>query len=170
MVQKNTPYINKSGYSMFWNSMWDDKINFSKNLQKDFFLKSFINFFFSDFIFNQFVNNFKINKFENNLIIHNNYDFNIFNKNKRFIKSQMNFFCESYFVLSKIWLFRYQNWVILYFYIFSKNNPTFKKNIKINKSKKYYLYNYLNNYYLNTFKLGKINSFIDNNIFKKNNF
>lgn len=168
MVQKNTPYINKSGYSMFWNSMWDDKINFSKNLQKDFFLKSFINFFFSDFIFNQFLNNFKKN--ELNVDFFKNYNFNILNFNKKFLKIYINSFCDSYFILSKIWLFKYQNWVILYFYLFSKNNPIFKKNNSKYKVKKNHLYNYLNNYYLNIFKFNKINSNVSHNIFKKNNF
>lgn len=168
MVQKNTPYINKSGYSMFWNSMWDDKIDFSKNLQKDFFLKSFINFFFSDFIFNQFLNNFKKNELDNNF--NKNYNFNILNFKNFFLKSFINSFCDSYFILSKIWFFRYQNWIILYFYLFSKSNPIFKKNNKVYKIKKNYLYNYLNNYYLNIFKYNKINFNINNNIFKKNNF
>lgn len=169
MVQKNMPYINKSGYSMFWNSMWDDNINYSKNLQKDFFLKSFINFFFSDFIYNQFINNYKKNNFNvNNFLV--NHNFNILNKNIKFIKSYMNLFCESYFVLSKIWLFKYQNWVVLYFYVFSKNNTFFKKNSKIIRYKKSYLYNYLNNYYLNIFKFNKINYNINNKTFKKNNF
>lgn len=169
MVQKNTPYINKTGYSMFWNSMWDNKINFSKNLQKDFFLKSFINFFFSDFIFNQFVNNFKLNK-TNNLFIINYHNFNFLNKNFKLIKSYTNTFYESSFILSKIWLFKYQNWVVIYFYIFSKGIPIFKKNLKINKSKKMYLYNYLNNYYFNIFKFNKLNFNNKNKIFFKNNF
>ena len=34
MGQKSIPVLNKVGISMFWNSMWDDKINYSKNLHK----------------------------------------------------------------------------------------------------------------------------------------
>lgn len=169
MVQKNMPYVNKSGYSMFWNSMWDNKNNYSKFLQKDFFIKSFINFFLSDFLQNQFV--FKTNF--NKLVLKNlknNYNLNFLENNKIYI----NLFLNNNFNLevhsSKIWLFKYQNWIIIYFFIFSKlNSYIFKKNLKFSKNNLYF-YNYLNNFYLNAMQLNINTKYSESFIFNKNNF
>ena len=169
MVQKNMPYINKSGYSMFWNSMWDSKNNYSKFLQKDFFIKSFCNFFFSDFLQNQFIFKFNLNKI--NLInIKNNYNLNFLEKNKTYINLYLNNNFNSDIYNSKIWLFKYQNWIIVYFFIFSKlNSYIFKKNAKLNKNN-LYLYNYINNYYLNVMQLNFNKKYSHSFIFNKNNF
>jgi len=169
MVQKNTPYINKSGYSMFWNSMWDSKNNYSKFLQKDFFIKSFINYFFSDFLQNQFIFKMNLKKLHFNEI-KNKYDLNFLNSNKNYINLYLNnnnFSNELH--ISKIWLFKYQNWIVLYFFIFSKSNSyVFNKNLKLYKSNLYF-YNYLNNYYLNLLKLN-FNDKYSKSFFLKNNF
>ena len=199
MVQKNIPYINKSGYSMFWNSMWDNKNNYSKFLQKDYFIKSFINYFFSDFLQNQFVfktnfnkldlnsiklnynynflsnnknylNLFLNNKINNEFFLKNVYDFNSINKNKNYLNYYLNNNFNSDIYLSKIWLFKYQNWIILYFFVFSRNNSyVLKKNTKFYTNNVYFS-NYLNNFYLNLFKLNVNKKYSDSFIFSKNNF
>jgi hypothetical protein len=169
MVQKNIPYINKSGYSMFWNSMWDNKNNYSKFLQKDFFIKSFINYFLSDFLQNQFIFKSNLNKIDF-VNIKNNYNLNFLDKNKNYINLYLNNNYNLDIYNSKIWLFKYQNWIIIYFFIFSKiNSYIFKKNIKFNKNN-LYLYNYLNNYYLNLMKFNTTKKYTESFIFNKNNF
>ena len=158
MVQKNLPYINKSGHSMFWNSMWEDKNNFYKNLQKDFFIKSFINFFFSDYIFNQFF--YKFNFKKNLDFCFTKYDYNFSEnsfKKPNNIKLYLNKSFDNSIILSKIWFFKYQNWLVLYFYIFSKQTHNPKQILKFSKNSNYF-YNYLNNYYFNLNNYNNINS------------
>lgn len=169
MVQKNMPYINKSGYSMFWNSMWDNKNNYSKFLQKDFFIKSFINFFFSDFLQNQFIYKIDFNK-HNLWNISSNYNLNYLENNI----NSINLFFKNNFNIdiynSKIWLFKYHNWIIIYFFVFSKiNSYIFNKNIKVIKNNLYF-YNYLNNYYFNLTKLNINKKYYNSFFFYKNNF
>lgn len=163
MVQKSSPFINKSGYSMFWNSMWDSKNNFSKNLQKDFFIKNFINSFFSDFSHNQILYNFKNNHQLNNYI-NLKYNFNLKNKN------YLNVFLKNNFTqdlnLSKIWFFKYQKWIIIFFFIFYKNNSYIFKNILIKNSYNLNLFKHINNYNNQYFKKPHLKYFF----FKKNNF
>ena len=170
MVQKSNPYINKTGYSMFWNSMWDSKNNYSKNLQKDFFLKSFINFFFSDFIQNQFIFKFNFLKLNNYSVFFKNYNLNFLNKDKKHLNYYLNNNFNTDIYISKIWLFKYQNWVILYFFIFSKiNSYFFKKTLKSFKNKAYF-FNYLNNYYTNSLNLDLKKNYFNKFFFKKNDF
>ena len=169
MVQKNIPYINKSGYSMFWNSMWDSKNNYSKFLQKDFFIKSFINYFFSDFLQNQFIFKINFSKLDFNKI-KLKYDFNFLTVKKNYINSYLNNNINNDIHISKIWFFKYQNWVILYFFIFSKTNSyVFNKNFKLNKNNLYF-YNYLNSYYFNLLKLNFNKKYSNSFFFLKNNF
>jgi len=168
MVQKSMPYVNKSGYSMFWNSMWDTKNSYSKFLQNDFFIKSFINFFLSDFFQNQFI--LKLNNTNLTNFVNFNYKFHHFNNSKKLMSLYLieNFNINIYF--SKIWLFKYQNWIIIYFYIYSKSNSyIFKKNTRINKNNNY-LYNYINNYYISSLSLNINKNYYDSFFFLKNNF
>lgn len=121
MAQKSIPLMNKAGYSMYWNNMWDDKVNYSKNLNK--------NIFFND-IFDIILKN-------NNSYNYNNYNYNYFRLSKIFFF----FFNKSlnknnlkpnkitkHNYNSKIWLLKLNNWVIIYSFII---NSFFKKNYKI---------------------------------------
>jgi len=168
MVQKSTPYLNKSGYSMFWNSMWDSKNNYSKTLQKDFFIKSFINFLMADSIQNQFIFSYKSK--QNLSFIKNSYKLNFLINNNKYINTYFNNNFNLEIHLSKIWLFKYQNWIIIYFYIFSKfNSYILKKNLKFQRDNLYF-YNYINNYYLNFLKININKKYYNRFYFDKNNF
>lgn len=169
MVQKNIPYINKSGHSMFWNSMWDTKNNYSKFLQRDFFIKSFINYFFSDFLQNQFIFKFNLNNLSL-FSINSDYNLNLIEINNKYINLYLNNNSNLDIYNSKVWLFKYQSWVIIYFFIFSKfNSYILKKNFKINNNS-LYLYNYLNNYYINLLRLNFNKKYSKSFILNKNNF
>ena len=50
MAQISIPMSNKVGYSMFWNSMWDSKINYAKSLKEDIYLNKFVPMIFNDSI------------------------------------------------------------------------------------------------------------------------
>lgn len=166
------PIMNKTGYSMYWNCMWDDKLNYSRSLKDDIFLKNFIYIFFEggdNFMF--FV------------------DLRFYEKKNHFLKKKYNFQIKQVFkkneigaeigykyavkkkkkfrpFLSKIWLIKYQTWIIIYFYSYSFNLSSFfkkkiKKSKKIKKNKKYFTIVF--NYYKNLLKLNCSYFFFKNN-------
>lgn len=147
MGQISIPAANKSGYSMFWNSMWDSKHNYNIFLKQDIFIKSslilFLNDYSSDKLFfflklesRQVFNKYLINdlKIKKNLNFNSYYNFirNLDNNNDLFF--------------SKLWLLRYQSWVILNISILSFiKNDNLKKNLEINFD------NWFFSYYKNLF-------------------
>lgn len=155
MGQISIPMANKVGYSMYWNSMWDNKINFSRSLKEDVFIKSFLNLLFED-------------KFSKNLI-ENNRNFNYKNINlKKYnvhIKpeNQDNISLKKYLfslyqndiTYSKVWIIKYQTWVIVHFFLYL---PLFNK-LKIREHNIYNdedladLFGLYNNYLLTNIKL-----------------
>lgn len=150
------PIMNKTGYSMYWNSMWDDKINYTRSFKEDIFIKIFFYLFIEGGY--TFLFRYKINSVDDHLnYIKNKYNLHILKKKKE--ESNFNLvvnysnFSESY--TSKIWLLKYQNWVIFYFFIYSFNSGIFykkKKNSIIKKSKVKY-FNILISYYYKFLKL-----------------
>jgi hypothetical protein len=149
MGQISIPAANKSGYSMFWNSMWDSKHNYNIFLKQDIFIKSslilFLNDYSSDKLFfflksdsKKFFNKYLISdlKLKKNINFNSYYNFirNLDNNNDLFF--------------SKLWLLRYQSWVILNISIltFFKNDK-FKKDIDVNFDNWFFLY-YKNLFYI----------------------
>lgn len=149
------PIMNKTGYSMYWNSMWDDKLNYTRSFKEDVFIK----FFFYLFIEGgyTFLFRYKIKDINDHLnFLKSKYNLHILKKKKEednfnLVVDYSNF-SESY--TSKIWLLKYQGWVIFYFFIYSFNSGIFykKKKYKFKKSNKKYL-NILISYYYNLVKL-----------------
>ena len=167
MAQKTIPISNKVGYSMFWNSMWDSKNNFSKVNQINFFIKFFLNFFFNDFFKNYY---FYIYKFKNFFYksMKIKHELNIVDNKGGDLIFKNNYKNNLY--ISKIWLFKYQNWIIIYFVLYSKINfDNFKKHL-INNYDNFNTLNLLNNYYLNLFKINLNSNYLNNLINCKNNF
>lgn len=134
MGQISIPASNKSGYSMFWNSMWDSKHNYNIFLKQDIFIKSSLILFFSDYSSDKlffFLKNdsrkklkkYKISNIRNKKKINFNLYYNFFRNN---VNNNDIFF-------SKLWLLRYQSWVILNISIFSFfKDDVFKKKLEIN--------------------------------------
>lgn len=153
MGRISVPIMNKTGYTMYWNSMWDDKINYNRSLKEDIFLKEFVYLFFeggSNFMIYLNLKNFqeKLEIFKKKYFFHTK---KLIKKNdigteisfKLVIKRKKKF--RPY--LSKIWLIRYQNWVIIYFYAYSFNLSSFYKK-SLDLKKKYSKYaNILSIYY-----------------------
>jgi hypothetical protein len=152
------PIMNKTGYSMYWNSMWDDKLNYTRSFKEDVFIKIFFNLFVEGGY--TFLFRYKIKNIDDHLnFLKKKYNLHIFKKNKE--ENNFNYITnysknsEPY--TSKIWLLKYQTWIIFYFFIYSFNSGIFnkigkKKKIKFKKSNKKYL-NILISYYLNLIKL-----------------
>jgi len=161
MGQKSIPMLNKAGYSLYWSSMWDDKHNYSRNLKEDIFLRSFIPLLFEDRFSIMLLNSKQLNnkKYFNNLGNVYNISLNHCDSLKEFQLHLINFDNKLVYN-SKLWIWKYQTWVILYFFIYS-----FKYNRLLNKFKKKEnnvtlsnQYNILSDYYYSLFKY-KYNNF-----------
>jgi len=147
MGQISIPAANKSGYSMFWNSMWDSKHNYGIFLKQDIFIKSslilFLNDYSSDKLFfflkSDSKQNFK-KYLLNDLKLKKNISFNSY---YNFIRNSDN---NNNLFFSKLWLLRYQSWVILNISILTFfKNDTFKKGIDVDFD------NWFFSYYKNLF-------------------
>lgn len=156
MGQISIPAANKSGYSMFWNSMWDSKHNYNIFLKQDVFIKSSLILFFSDYSSDKLFfflklnsrNNFKSYKiinFKNKKKINFNLYYKFFRKNN-----------NSDIFFSKLWVLRYQSWILLHIsvFFFLKDDIS-KKKIEINFD------NWFFNYYKNLLMCEK-NVFLQN--------
>jgi len=155
MGQISIPAANKSGYSMFWNSMWDSKHNYNVFLKQDIFIKSslilFLNDYSSDKLF-FFLNSLSKNNF-------NKYSVNVIKQNKNnnysFFYNYIRKTNNNDLFFSKLWLIRYQSWIVLNLSIFTfLKNEILKKKLEINFDNWFY------SYYKNLFFLK--NNFIKN--------
>lgn len=133
MGQISIPASNKSGYSMFWNSMWDSKHNYNIFLKQDIFIKSSLILFFSDYSSDKlffFLKYNSRNKFKKYVLN------NVKNKKKINFNSYYNFLRNTNnndVFFSKLWLLRYQSWVILNISVFSFfDEDVFNKKLEIN--------------------------------------
>ena len=161
MGRISVPMMNKTGYSMYWNSMWDDKLNYSRSFKEDVLIKIFFNLFVEGGYL--FVKSSKMSNVDDYLkILKNNYNlpFLKFKRDENRYNYILDTRKESQRYLFKVWLFKYQSWVIFYFFTYSfnlskfskkffKKKPRFKK--KINKNKQYF--NIFSNYYYTLLKI-----------------
>lgn len=123
MGQSSIPLLNRSGYSMFWASLWDSKHTFSKLVKEDFFIRQYINNIFKEKISSKpvfFLKNFKnltqptyLSKFNINVIV----DLNVSSLSKFLFRCNK---IPNY--LSKIRIIRFQKWLIIYFRIYTPNS------------------------------------------------
>lgn len=148
MGQISIPSANKSGYSMFWNSMWDSKHNYNIFLKQDVFIKSSLILFFSDYSSDKlffFLKNISRNNFKQYKIINfkNNKKIN-FNSYYKFLRKTNN----NDIFFSKLWVLRYQSWIILNISIFFfSKKENLKKELEINFDN--WFFNYYKNLLLN---------------------
>lgn len=122
MGQIGIPMLNKVGYSMFWNSMWDNKINYSRNLKEDIYLNKIFKYLLNDNTsFNTLTHTKKREKMFNYKL----------SKSKHFYKKNLFKLNKIIFYSSKLWILKYQKWVILYNFIYiPKFSEISKFNIK----------------------------------------
>lgn len=165
MAQISIPMSNKVGYSMYWSSMWDRKINFSRFLKEDIYLNTFIPLIFNDKISTKILKTFDFNE----LIKNNNfYNYNIHIKQEN-LKSNLFFnYIKELNKLnsfnSKVWIFKYQKWLIIFFFVYLTKFNSFKivlkkENKKINK-----IYNNVNSLF-NLYKISSLKTKYSYNYF-----
>lgn len=168
MAQISIPMSNKVGYSMFWNSMWDGKINFSRLLKEDIYLNIFIPLIFQDKIstkiiktrdFNKLIK--KIDFFRYNLHLKTN------NLNKLSFYNYITSLNKIKYFSSKVWILKYQKWVIIYFFVYLPKFNTLK-NIENNPNNKYFEnYNNINSLFI-LYKTSWLKSTYSYSFFNKN--
>lgn len=139
MAQISIPMSNKVGYSMFWNSMWDNKINFSRSLKEDIYLNIFIPLIFDDNISGKVI---KTRNFDSLVTSFNLQKYNLHLKSSNVNKSSFYKYISELnkltFFNSKVWILKYQRWVIIYFFMYLPKYNTLKNNIlKIKQKDKY---------------------------------
>lgn len=167
------PIMNKTGYSMYWNSMWDDKLNYTRSFKEDVFIKIFFYLFIEGGY--TFLFRYKIVDVDKHLkFLKNKYNLHIIKRKKD--ENNFNLITDysntSEPYTSKVWLLKYQNWVIFYFFTYSFNSGIFykKKKQKKKKQTKMKYLNILISYYYNILKLDYSFDFYTNYCSKKFNF
>jgi len=132
----SNPTINRWGLNLFWYKYWYTDKNYNLNTQIDtammHLVHSFLNFGILSYT-NIFINNYwaKFKKNTNYFNEHNTKYFRIMNF-KNSISQQIEHFKKRIKIeniyQSKIWILKFQNWIIINFYCF---NPLIKKNLNL---------------------------------------
>jgi len=130
MGQTSLPVLNRTGYSTFWQSVWDDKFNYTRGWKEDHYFRHLVPFLFSDKVtrsklllnYNTIRISLLLSKYKNvdvfeetgDLFKHINFCFGDKKKTKHFIL--------------RIWIIKFQTWFLFFFKIYT---PSFKKKILI---------------------------------------
>ena len=144
MGQASIPVINRTGYSMYWLSSWDDLHSYSRYFNEDIFIRDFFDNIFNrkisaSFIFFKPKNSlYKYNEFLTRYRIYLRHSVN-FKQVPKFLKR----FYKIPYYWSKIRIMRFQKWLIVYLTIFSTNrlilrhnfvrNQLYKNSLRFNK-------------------------------------
>lgn len=167
MGRISSPCLNKVGYSMFWNSMWDNKHNFSKLLNEDEFLRICVPLFFEDNLSNDLVLYLKKSKFLDLSLR----KYEVFSKGSKNIHIYKYFKSDKFYMFfSKIWILKYQGWIIIYIFIYIPVFNKFLLNKEKNLNNNFSYYSIFFNYYYNLIKLNYSGGYLKNNFFLKNEF
>lgn len=131
MAQRGIPMANKVGYSMYWSSMWDNlNKSYPKTLKEDIYLRKIMPFFFDD---KNSINILKLRKKINKKDIEK---YLIHSNRKEINKDLLKYLFKKNKVImypSKLWILRYQSWLILFYFIFLPQFGEFGKGAKLQK-------------------------------------
>lgn len=143
MGNMSNPSINRWGLNLFWYRFWFVDKNLSKNLHSDAFIDElvylFLNYgilFYKNIFFNKywFFNKIKFKNFFNE---HSSKYYRVVNFKNTILNINSIYYSRiklKNIYFSKIWILKYQNWIIILFYAFKPYQKTSKKkNKKINK-------------------------------------
>lgn len=167
MGRISSPCINKAGYSMFWNNMWDDKHNYSKILCEDEFLRITMPLVFED----NFSNDLALYIKKEHIFLEKLNLYEIFCKNLKPISIYKLLKSEKISLFfSKTWIMRYQGWVVLYIFIYLPvfNNFLIEESINFEFEKSYF--NVFFNYYYNVLKINYNNNHLNSQLIQKDDF
>lgn len=120
--QASIPVLNRTGYSMYWLSSWDDKHTYNGLFNQDMFVRSFIDNLFHRKISSHFIfftkksADHKYKKFLSKYKIFFRHSVN-FKQTPKFLRR----FYKIPYYWSKIRLIRFNSWLIIYLHLFSTN-------------------------------------------------
>jgi len=148
--QKSYPILNRLGYSMYWDSMWDNIKLFSLMWRKNKIVSDYVKGFISDKYFQKFQFIKGRNKIDLRSSIFSN-KYKLFFLNPNDLSFSRSFKSNPMFT-SKTWLFVYQRWVIVKIFLFFSTKKKFKnlldqesiKTIKIKPTNNDIYYNWPN--------------------------
>ena len=169
MGQISLPVLNRTGYSTFWQSVWDDKHNFNRGLKEDFLIRTIIPYIFFDRISKQqqFIS-FKV--VDESIILKEFVSWPtyatpelVYNKLKYFFLKKTKI---PYYIL-KIWILKFQSWVLIYFNLYSPLKAVF---IFSKKPRKYNIAKHIGYYHLFLTSLKYSKSYLAHIQYSKNNF
>lgn len=126
MAQTSLPILNRSGIFSYWNSMWDSQFNYPYYLTRFNFLDLFFLKFFKGSLFT--FNFIKLKHDDMNKKIFFFKNFKKKTKISNFNKNTKNYLLNS----SKLWILKFNNWLILSIYLFDSSFKLKKKKKKIN--------------------------------------
>lgn len=120
---------------MYWNNMWDDKLNFSKKLKEDILINMFLFLIFTGCVY--YANTFYASKnfyFFQTFFVKTKLNLNAYyndcilidqKNNIKFLKITKLKYKVHY--IGKIWILRFQSWLLIVFHLYI---PQTKKNFK----------------------------------------
>lgn len=145
MGQISSPISMRLSKSMHWPTLWNDKINYNKKVSADIFSSMVLPLLFNETIYlNKYTNNLNLTFYLNSMLEKSS-TIQIFYENKFFITKLSFLSLESLtpFFLSffgKIWLIRFNKWIIFVLYVYSPKKIKIKQSSKSNTlNKKNYL-------------------------------
>ena len=140
MGNMSNPSINRWGLNLFWYKFWFYDKNYHSSLQHDILINklvyTFLNFGIL-FPVNIFINKYWFKNYKNNNYFntHNTKYYRIMGF-KNLISKEINYYKERIKIenvyQSKIWILKYQHWVVINFYCF---NPIKKRQLENRKFK-----------------------------------
>lgn len=147
MGQINLPVLNRTGYSTFWQSVWDEKHNFNRSFKEDMFIRAILPFFFFDRISKkkQFIH---FNVIKSSLVLTRITYWSQF-KETETLYNKLKFYFKKkkkipYFLL-KIWILKFHSWILVLFTIYS---PVKFFSVFMTSTKPYELLRHLGYYHL----------------------
>lgn len=143
MGQTSLKYLNRVGYNLHWDKIWESQNNYNNTFIKYFFIDIFFNSFFRN---NFFKKHNVLKKYYNKFFKTNSYIF--FNK-FLFVQKPMWYLTNFNFFQSNLWVLSYQNWVILHTYIYvpnilkKKNNENFFHKMKLQNQSNFLYHDFI---------------------------
>lgn len=110
MGQQNSAIVSKFSNSMYWSSMWTNKLTYTRKLNEDIFLNMFLPLFFKKTF---------LKKTNLKLLI------------TEYLKKKTKSKLQSQFIfIGKAWFLCYQNWVVVVFFIYNSTKKEIFKKLK----------------------------------------
>jgi len=133
--QASIPVINRTGYSMYWLSSWDDLHSFSKYFNEDIHIRSFFDEIFRKKMSTKFI---FWKKKKDHIVKYNEFlkRYRLYLRHSVSFKQVPKFLKRFYkipYYWSKIRIIRFQKWLIIYLTLFSTNRVKLRYNFPRNQ-------------------------------------